>query len=147
MAREVHFRPSLFNYENTTVDTKQLTNLGFSGFKLFMAPEPGQTRRGVVPGRQLLPRGGRHGPVRLVGPRPGDRYLRQKREEFPDFTKFWFETPDKDSTRFVVYALLDSPSATGAYRFDIDCQAERVVMEVDANVNARTAIEQLALHR
>ncbi|MBE8594860.1 glucan biosynthesis protein, partial [Pseudomonas sp. MAFF 301449] len=35
-AREVHFRPSLFNYEKTTVDTKQLTgDLGFSGFKLF----------------------------------------------------------------------------------------------------------------
>ena len=33
-AREVHFRPSLFNYEKTTVDTKQLTgDLGFSGFK------------------------------------------------------------------------------------------------------------------
>ena len=39
-AREVHFRPSLFNYEKTTVDTKQLTgDLGFSGFKLFKAPE------------------------------------------------------------------------------------------------------------
>jgi glucan biosynthesis protein len=39
-AREVHFRPSLFNYENTTVDTQQLTgDLGFSGFKLFKAPE------------------------------------------------------------------------------------------------------------
>ena len=40
MAREVHFRPSLFNYENTTVDTAQLKgDLGFSGFKLFKAPE------------------------------------------------------------------------------------------------------------
>ncbi len=39
-AREVHFRPSLFNYEKTTVDTQQLTgDLGFSGFKLFKAPE------------------------------------------------------------------------------------------------------------
>jgi glucan biosynthesis protein len=40
LAREVHFRPSLFNYEKTTVDTKQLkADLGFSGFKLFKAPE------------------------------------------------------------------------------------------------------------
>jgi hypothetical protein len=36
----VHFRPTLFNYENTTVDTQQLKgDLGFSGFKLFKAPE------------------------------------------------------------------------------------------------------------
>ncbi|MDQ3202252.1 MAG: glucan biosynthesis protein, partial [Pseudomonadota bacterium] len=39
-SREVHFRPSLFNYEKTTVDTKQLKgDLGFAGFKLFKAPE------------------------------------------------------------------------------------------------------------
>jgi glucan biosynthesis protein len=38
--REVHFRPTLFNYENTTVDTQQLKgDLGFAGFKLFKAPE------------------------------------------------------------------------------------------------------------
>ncbi|MGY2313023.1 glucan biosynthesis protein, partial [Pseudomonas gingeri] len=45
----------------------------------------------------------------------------------------------------VVYALLDSPSATGAYRFDIDCQANQVVMAIDAHINARTAIEQLGI--
>ena len=40
MAREVHFRPALFNYENTSVDTQQLKgDLGFAGFKLFKAPE------------------------------------------------------------------------------------------------------------
>src|SRR3546814_19687444 len=40
MAREVHFRPELFNYEKTTVNTSQLTgDLGFSGFRVFKAPE------------------------------------------------------------------------------------------------------------
>jgi hypothetical protein len=77
-AREVHFRPSLFNYENTTVDTQQLTgDLGFSGFKLFKAPELDRTTW-CRSRRQLLPRGGRHWPVRPFGPRPGDRYLREK---------------------------------------------------------------------
>lgn len=45
----------------------------------------------------------------------------------------------------MVYALLDSPSATGAYRFDIDCQANQVVMAIDAHINARTTIEQLGI--
>jgi periplasmic glucans biosynthesis protein len=38
-------------------------------------------------------------------------------EEFPDFTAYWFETPQPGATEFVFHALLDSPRATGAYRF------------------------------
>ena len=145
-AREVHFRPSLFNYEKTTVDTQQLTgDLGFSGFKLFKAPE--LDRHDVLSflGASYFRAVDSTGQYGLSARGLAIDTYAKKREEFPDFTQFWFETPDKDATRFVVYALLDSPSATGAYRFDIDCQAERVVMDVDAHINARTAIEQLGI--
>ncbi|MDA5559026.1 glucan biosynthesis protein [Shimia sp. MMG029] len=40
-------------------------------------------------------------------------------EEFPDFRAFWLEKPGPGDTTFVVHALLDSPSCTGAYRFEI----------------------------
>jgi glucans biosynthesis protein len=40
-------------------------------------------------------------------------------EEFPAFTHFWIERPGKAATELVIYALLDSESATGAYRFTI----------------------------
>lgn len=40
-------------------------------------------------------------------------------EEFPRFTEFWLVRPDTLATQVTVYALLDSPRATGAYRFDI----------------------------
>jgi len=40
-------------------------------------------------------------------------------EEFPIFTEFWIEKPTKLSKNVTVYALLDSPSVAGAYRFDI----------------------------
>ena len=130
MAREVHFRPSLFNYENTTVDTKQLKgDLGFSGFKLFKAPELDKHDVVSFLGASYFRAVDATGQYGLSARGLAIDTYAKKREEFPDFTKFWFETPDKDSTRFVVYALLDSPSATGAYRFDIDCQAERVVMD------------------
>lgn len=42
-----------------------------------------------------------------------------KAEEFPWFREFWLEKPDKDTTELTVYALLDSQSVTGAYRFVI----------------------------
>jgi glucans biosynthesis protein len=40
-------------------------------------------------------------------------------EEFPAFTHFWIERPSRAATELVLYALLDSESTTGAYRFTI----------------------------
>jgi glucan biosynthesis protein len=146
MAREVHFHPSLFNYQSSGVDTQQLKgDLGFAGFKLFKAPEIDRHDILSFLGASYFRAVDASGQYGLSARGLAIDTYAHKQEEFPDFTKFWFETPGKDSTHFVVYALLDSPSATGAYRFDIDCQAERVVMEVTAHVNARTAIEQLGI--
>ncbi len=40
-------------------------------------------------------------------------------EEFPYFREFWLVTPSGKEKDAVLYALLDSPSLTGAYRFTI----------------------------
>ncbi len=40
-------------------------------------------------------------------------------EEFPAFTDFWLEQPAPDAKSLTILALLDSPRATGAYRFDV----------------------------
>ncbi|MDM7942826.1 MAG: glucan biosynthesis protein G [Hydrogenophaga sp.] len=40
-------------------------------------------------------------------------------EEFPRFTEFWLQRPAADATEVTVLALLESPRATGAYRFVI----------------------------
>ena len=40
-------------------------------------------------------------------------------EEFPAFTQFWIEKPASNADSIVIHALLDSPSTTGAYRFDV----------------------------
>ena len=42
-----------------------------------------------------------------------------KGEEFPIFRAFWLERPGEGATSIVVHALLDSKSATGAYRFTV----------------------------
>ena len=66
-------------------------------------------------------------------------------EEFPDFTSFWFETVKGDATVFTVYALLDSPSITGAYKFTIHCQDTQVIMDVENHLYARKDIKQLGI--
>ncbi len=40
-------------------------------------------------------------------------------EEFPVFTHFWVERPGTHANSIVIYALLESESTTGAYRFTV----------------------------
>jgi periplasmic glucans biosynthesis protein len=45
-------------------------------------------------------------------------------EEFPMFTHFWIERPGARSNSIVIYALLESQSTTGAYKFTVQPGAE-----------------------
>jgi glucans biosynthesis protein len=57
-------------------------------------------------------------------------------EEFPRFTEFWLERPAPGATQVTVYALLESPRSTGAYRFVIR-PGQQTVMTVHARVYLR----------
>ncbi|MEQ6250157.1 glucan biosynthesis protein G [Sulfitobacter sp. HNIBRBA3233] len=65
-------------------------------------------------------------------------------EEFPDFTAFWIEKPGRTDAAVVVHALMDSPSCTGAYRFEIT-PGERLRMEIDATIFAREALDNIGI--
>ncbi|WP_251976219.1 glucan biosynthesis protein [Salinicola avicenniae] len=148
-AREIHFRPDLFDYSRADVDVSQLEgqgDLGFAGFRVFKSPlltekdivsflgasyfravddtyQYGLSARGVAV----------------------NTYTDGQQEEFPAFTRFWFETPEPGSTTFTAYALLDSPSLAGAYRFVIRCEETRVVMDIDKHLYPRETITQLGV--
>jgi periplasmic glucans biosynthesis protein len=65
-------------------------------------------------------------------------------EEFPDFTRFYFEPPADGANQMVIYAVLDGPSVTGAYRFVLR-RDNGVMMEVEARVFPRRDITQLGI--
>ena len=52
--------------------------------------------------------------------------LKRGGEEFPVFREFWVEKPAADAKTLAVYALLDSPTAAGAYRIQITPGAETI---------------------
>jgi periplasmic glucans biosynthesis protein len=58
-------------------------------------------------------------------------------EEFPSFTHFWIEQPGAHASSIVVYALLESESTTGAYRFNVQPGVE-TSMDVDLTLYPRT---------
>ena len=65
-------------------------------------------------------------------------------EEFPTFTRFYFEPPAQGSDAMTIYALLDSPRLSGAYQFLLRPGAE-TVMTVHASLYARSEIGKLGI--
>ncbi|WP_295550963.1 glucan biosynthesis protein [uncultured Pseudacidovorax sp.] len=72
-----------------------------------------------------------------------DVALPDRPEEFPNFTRFWFEPP-KDDTTVVVYALLEGPSVTGAFRFVMQRKAA-VIMDIEQRLFLRRDVGRLGL--
>jgi periplasmic glucans biosynthesis protein len=65
-------------------------------------------------------------------------------EEFPKFRRFWIEKPDSTAGSIQLYALLDSPSTTGAYKFVLTPGTETRV-DVSATLFPRSVIKTLGL--
>ncbi|WP_249218803.1 glucan biosynthesis protein [Falsirhodobacter algicola] len=65
-------------------------------------------------------------------------------EEFPRFSAFYLERPSANSLTVHLYAALDSPSVTGAYRFVITPGSQTVV-SVTARIFARETVAQLGV--
>jgi glucans biosynthesis protein len=66
------------------------------------------------------------------------------REEFPDFKEFWLVTPAADAKQLTIYALLDGPSVTGAFRFVVQ-PGEQTVVSVDSRLFLRRPVERLGI--
>ncbi|MGH8140984.1 MAG: glucan biosynthesis protein [Steroidobacteraceae bacterium] len=65
-------------------------------------------------------------------------------EEFPYFSDFWLVRPPPDQRTLTIYALLDSPSLTGAYRFEVRPGAATNV-EVTGTLYARKSVDKLGI--
>lgn len=65
-------------------------------------------------------------------------------EEFPDFTEFYIASAPNQEEALRIHALLDGPSVTGAFRFDIR-RSDGVVMDVDSHLFTREAIERFGV--
>jgi glucans biosynthesis protein len=65
-------------------------------------------------------------------------------EEFPLFRQFWIRRPGKRERDITVYALMDSPSVTGAYRFVIR-PGTATVTEVKAALFPRREVKEFGV--
>lgn len=144
----IAFDPMLFRYEAEAqgLDADLPEDLGFAGFRLHY-PLHGPAYKDEV----LVFLGASY--FRLVG--PGQVYGLSSRglaidtarpggEEFPVFRRFWLLRPAPETDTMTILALLDGPSVSGAYRFDLRV-AETVTMDVEARLFAREDVEMLGI--
>jgi len=122
---QIPFSSSLYDYGKNRVP-KVSERMGFAGFQiLYPLNKPGDELGaflGVSYFRFLCQRAYYGQSARGLAIDTGE----PGGEEFPVFREFWVEKPAPDAKTLVVYALLDSPTAAGAYRFQITPGAETI---------------------
>jgi glucans biosynthesis protein len=143
-ARTLAYDPALFDHRKSGLANADLpAGLGFAGFRMLPRDDP---ERDIVAflGASYFRAVGAEKQYGLSARGLAIDTGLQRPEEFPRFTDFWLERPARGSNRISVYALLDSPSITGAYRFDI-VPGATLVMDVDAALYPRKEIERLGI--
>ena len=144
----VQFKQEFFNYDGPAAPLAGVApdNIGFAGFRVHYPLNSNEYKDEFV-----VFQGASY--FRMVG--PGLAYglsarglaidtAEPKGEEFPVFREFWLVKPAPADTRMVMYALLDSPSITGAYRFEI-LPGAPTEMLVEARLFARKDILKLGV--
>ncbi len=157
--REIIYEPSYFDMPSNSIARRLPENVGFAGFRL-QEDRAGHPSRGGRDGGSLDWRlndwvaflGASY--FRAIGEdyQYGlsarglaiDPAIAGATEEFPDFTSFYIETPADGADTVIVYALLESPSVTGAYRFAMTRTAG-VVMDVGCQLHVRRDVQRFCI--
>ena len=145
-ARPIDFDPAVFDYGHNPLPAPG-TFTGYAGFRVHYAINRPDLKDEVIVFLgasyfRAIGKDQRYGlsarglALDTVGGRNG--------EEFPRFTEFWLEKPAAGATTLTVEALLDSPSATGAYRFVITPGAETTV-DVQSRLYLRRGVSTFGL--
>ena len=142
----VPYQRELFDYGRNKIERPLPVNLGFAGFRLHYPVNDPKVFDELIAflGASYF---------RFLG--AGQKYGLSARglainvkggeaEEFPFFREFWIEMPRPESERATVYALLDSPSVTGAYRFEA-YPSKETTLDVAATLFPRQPISNVGL--
>ena len=127
--RPINFSPGLFDYGPKGAPGAVPAGTGFAGFRVhYPLNKPGD-ELAVFLGASYFRALGRSMQYGLSARGLALNTGEPVAEEFPRFEEFWIERPAALGKAITVYALLDSPSVAGAYRFVIT-PGDETVMDV-----------------
>ncbi len=141
----VAYQPQFFDYGRTKIERPLPINLGFAGFRLHYPLNDPRVFDELIAFLgssyfRFLGRGQRYG----LSARALAVNVEGEAEEFPFLREFWVELPPPGAERAVIYALLDSASTTGAYRFEVYPGAE-TTLDVAAHLFPRRTMAAVGL--
>ncbi|HZL44414.1 MAG TPA: glucan biosynthesis protein G [Verrucomicrobiae bacterium] len=145
----VRFVQDFFNYRSLTIQKQIPANTGYAGFRLLCElNEKGKwDELGAFLGAsyfRLLGKGQTYGQsARGLALDCGEN---DRDEEFPLFTDWWLGKPSRDDDRIKLYAILDSVSCAGAYRFTI-VPGDTTIADVEAVLYFRDADKVHAVNK
>jgi glucans biosynthesis protein len=143
---EIKYDPSRFDFGDVKFDPKATEQLGYAGFRVLYPINKADKQDEIM---TML--GASY--FRVIG--KGQTYGLSARgmaidtalpsgEEFPRFTEFWIQQPKPGDKHLVIFALLDSPRATGAYRLTLRPGSDTVV-DVKAKMFLRDKVTKLGV--
>ncbi len=141
----IPYASNLFDYGRMKITKPLPVNVGFAGFRLHYPLNNPQVFDEVIAFLgasyfRFLGRGERYG----ISARGLTAGAGTQEEEFPFFREFWIETPAPNTPHVTAYALLDGPSATAAYRFDLQPGSESI-LDVAVSLFPRSNARKLGL--
>lgn len=144
--RPVPFSPSQFDYGGNDFASRVPQDLGFAGLRFhFPIKQPDYKDEVIVfLGASYFRAIGRDQAYGLSARGLAIDTALPTGEEFPWFREFWLVRPVPTAREFELYALLDSPRASGAFRFIVAPGAQTHV-EVEARLYLREGVGKLGL--
>ncbi len=143
---EIKYDPTRFDFGDVKFDPKATEQLGYAGFRVLYPINKADKQDEIM---TML--GASY--FRVIG--KGQVYGLSARgmaidtalpsgEEFPRFREFWIQRPKPTDKHLVIFALLDSPRATGAYRLTVRPGTDTVV-DVKSRVFLRDRVNKLGI--
>lgn len=139
-SREVLFSPDFFNFPKDSPAAELPQDIGFAGFRVLEAGK--DTDWMAFMGAAYFRTSGELDQFGLSARAMAVDTAMADPEEFPRFTHFYFSPSETGAV--VIDALMDSPSVTGAVRFDVS-RTSGVVMLVNARFFARKDMKRMGI--
>lgn len=144
--RAVPYNPAMFEFGKLVPPVKLPAELGFAGFRVHYPLNTPAYKDEVMVFLgasyfRLLARNETYG---MSARGLAVNTATEAGEEFPYFTDFWLVRPEPNQHSLIIYALLDSPSVTGAYQFELHPGSVTQV-KVSSELYPRRSIEKLGI--
>ncbi|MGE7992324.1 glucan biosynthesis protein G [Pseudomonas sp. NPDC089554] len=143
---EIKYDPSRFAFSDVPHDPETTKNLGYAGFRVLYPINKADKQDEIMTllGASYFRVVGKNHAYGLSARGLAIDTALPSGEEFPRFTEFWVEKPKPADKHLVIYALLDSPRATGAYKLTVR-PANDTIVDVKSRVFLRDNVSRLGI--